>query len=110
MLITKEHMRWAHALTRKVNNLKISKARALDGAESKDLSEKSNGVLEAIGSVLSHGDYHTIGVIAGKYRNKYTKTQLQEGIDFLVASGKVKKEEVRDSGNRLRTRYSLPKK
>lgn len=109
LLITKEHMRWAHALTKKVNNLKISKARALDGAESKDIEEKSNGILEAISSVLSQGDYHTVGVIANRFRTKYTKAQLQEGLDFLVASGKVIKQEVRDHGNRLRIRYSLSK-
>lgn len=109
-LITIEHMRWAHALVKKVTDLKISKAKALTASDSKDMVEKGDGLLQAIYSVLAHGDYHTIGVITNRFRSKYTKAQLQEGIDHLVASGKVTKEEVRDGGNRLRTRYSLNKK
>lgn len=109
MVITQEHILWAHALTKKVNNLKISKARAIEGADSKDKEEKQNGILEAIHSVLSQGEYHTIGVIAGRYRNKFTKEQLQAGLDHLVTIGKVIRAEVKDTRNRNQVRYSLSK-
>lgn len=108
-LITLEHMRWAHALIRKITDLKISKAKALQSSESKDSTERGDGLLEAIRSVLAHGDYHTIGVIANRFRSKYTKAQLQEGLDHLCAAGVVIRAEVRDESKRLRIRYSLSK-
>ena len=63
LVMTVEHVRWAHALVKKVTNLKISKAKALQAAESSDRAEKGDGLLEAIRSVLMVGDYHTVGVI-----------------------------------------------
>jgi hypothetical protein len=106
MLVTLEHMRWAHALVKKINGLKISKARALEASESNDKAERSAGLLEAIASVLQHSDYQTVGVIANKYRTRYTKSQIQEGLDYLVAQGAIVRQEVKDPGGRLRTRYS----
>lgn len=110
MLITKEHILWAFALVKSVTDLKISKVKAIDGADSKDIQEKSTGILEAIKSVLSQGsDYYTEGVIANRYRTKFTKDNIREGLAFLVANGEVLLREVKDESGRMRKRYTLTK-
>lgn len=106
-MITAEHMRYAHALIHKSTMLKMNKAKAAAGAESKDTEEKSAGVLAAITAVMEKNHEITLSAVTGRYRSKYTKEQVQQGIDYLVGAGKVERLEVRDSGNRLRIRYKL---
>ena len=108
MVITKENLLWAYALVKHVTQLKISKVKAVDGSESKDAKEKGEGILEAIKSVLGQGsDYYTEGVIANRYRTRYTKDNIVEGLNFLVANGEVLLKEVKDGTGRMRKRYTL---
>lgn len=109
MVMTTEHARWAFALVKKVTDMKISKAKALQASESRDTKEKGDGLLEAIRSVLMVGDYHTIGVIANRFRNKYHRDDIQRGLDELIARGVVKKIEAVDSCNRKQIRYAMDK-
>lgn len=108
MVITKENLLWAYALVKHITQLKISKVKAVDGSESKDAKEKGAGILEAIKSVLGQGsDYYTEGVIANRYRTRYTKDNIIEGLNHLVATGEVLLKEVKDGTGRMRKRYTL---
>lgn len=109
MVMTIEHVRWAYALVKKVTDMKISKAKALQGSESGDAVEKGDGLIEAIRSVLMVGDYHTVGVIANRFRSKYKKTDIESALKEMVARGIVKRMEVKDSCNRTQVRYSMDK-
>lgn len=108
MLITKENILWAHALVKHVTDIKISKVKAVDGSESRDAKEKGEGILQAIKSVLGQGsDYYTEGVIVNRYRTRYTKENIVEGLAYLVANGEVLQKEVKDGAGRMRKRYTL---
>lgn len=109
LVMTVEHVRWAYALVKKVTDMKISKAKALVASESRDTAEKGDGLIEAIRSVLMVGDYHTIGVIANRFRTKYSKADIQAGLDEMVQRGIVKRVEALDSCNRKQVRYSMDK-
>lgn len=109
LVMTVEHVRWAYALVKKVTDMKISKAKALQGSESADAVEKGDGLIEAIRSVLMVGDYHTVGVIANRFRSKYKKADIENALKEMVARGIVKRMEVKDACNRTQVRYSMDK-
>lgn len=108
-VITLEHMQWAFALVHQTTMDKISRAKANKGAESNDVQERSEGVIEAVKSVLSQQDEFTLGVVANRFTGRYTKEQIQECIDWLVANNQVSSEERTARNNRKFTYYRLLK-
>lgn len=106
-VITLEHMRYAHALVYKSTMWKINKAKAADGAGRVDTETKSEGVISAVLSVLDKNKTQTIGVIKNRYRDQYTKEQIQQALDWLADNGKVKKEEGKGKNGRSYCYYTL---
>lgn len=88
-VVTIEHMRYAFALVNKATVWKLDKGKAAEGAETKDINERSSGVIAAVLSSLDKTELNTFGVIKNKYRNKYDPDQLQQAIDHLVSVGKI---------------------
>lgn len=104
--ITVEHMQWAHALVHRITHEKMSRAKAATGAESKETQDRSDGLIEAVKSVLIQKDAFTVGVIANRFRRDYTKKQVQECLDWMVSQGMAKLETKVSANNRKFDYYS----
>lgn len=107
-LMTLEHVRYAHALVYRSTMWKLNKAKADDGAESfVDDATRGEGVLSAVKSVLDKTKPMTVGVIANRYRKKYTKDQIQEAINWMVEHRQIEKTEETKGNGRVYQYYRL---
>lgn len=103
-VVTLECLKWADALVRSITSEKISKAKANQNAGSKDIGDRSQAVLDAIASAIPNGEEITIGGIVNKFRHKFTKAQIQDGLDWLAGEGKITAQS-KLSPNRKTTMY-----
>lgn len=106
-VITLEHMQWAFALVHRTTMEKIARAKANKGADSKDQQERSDGVVEAVKSVLAQQDEFTVGVVANRFTGRYTREQIQECLDWLVSNKAVSAEERKAKNGRKFIYYKL---
>lgn len=109
-VITGEMMGWAHALVKRVTLMKINKAKAGDGLQSKDAGEKGDGMLLAITTALENADRDmTAGVI--KHRvpggKELGDKAIQAALDYLIEHGRVKMEQRKAKNGRTFSYYSL---
>ena len=104
--ITKEHVRQAHALVRKVTEYKIDHCKIAIGADSHDMDERSQGILSGVRSIL---DGMPDGVGAGIIRNRLRSYKNPEGVnkclEWLQERGEVEAIEYVDVRNRKHIKY-----
>lgn len=106
-VVSLEHVRYAHALVYKSTMWKLDKAKAADGSEAKDTEVRSEGVLAAVRSTLDKNKELTAGVIRNRYRNQYTREQIDQALDWMVKEGIVKEEERKGGNGRTHKYYRL---
>lgn len=106
-VITLYCMRYADYFVRRITNEKITRAKAIRGSSSKDIDEKSQGVLNAIVSVLGGGGEHTLGAIANKFYRKYERKQIEEGLGWLVNQSKIKCDVRKDGRGKVTNYYRV---
>lgn len=105
--ITLEHMGWAHALVHKITHEKIARAKAQIGSDSADKSDRREGLIEAVKSVMIQQDEFTSGVVANRFRGRYDKESVCAAIEYLVEIGWLTKEERTAKNGRTYEYYSV---
>lgn len=105
-VITREHVKQAHSIVRKVTEYKIDHCKTTIGADSKDTDERSQGMLAGVRSVISGVPD---GVGAGIIRNRLRSYQNPEGVnkclEWLLDRGEIEAVEYTDARNRKHIKY-----
>lgn len=108
--ITKQNVKWAHELIKRITLDKIASIKASAKLSGTNTAEKSEGLLETIMRHMQGlgGSYTTTGKVrqaAG--RTKVSTEQVQAALDYLVGSGSIVAKEVKGGNGRISTHYYL---
>lgn len=110
--ITDEHVSAAQKIIKEITAFKVTHCKTVLGASSRDMQERSSGLLSGVLAVVeSYGDAGIgPGVIRNRLRStKYEPEHIDAAIAHLVSTGSVERVDYKDKRNRAQVKYKIMK-